>query len=122
MGLDNLNFVCDGFNNVNPITGAGLCANAACKIEGKFVLEMFNMFVTGTPIDHSVHHAANFDYDNTCVNSGKGQGPSEKQCCGDFPVRRPYKTYDGSRACCGSSVYDATIKECCSDGSPKLQC
>ena len=115
---------CDRSNNVDPVTGTGYCANAACKVEGKFVLDIFSyLFLSGVGIDGSMKHdAANFDYDNTCAPSGKHNEPSEKECCGDFPVRIPYKTYGGSRACCGSSVYDATIRECCSDGFPKLQC
>ena len=106
-GEANLNFYCDGFNNVHPITGAGFCANVACKVEGKFVLDIFNNFIAGGSIDHSMHHAANFDYDNTCVSSGKNNGPSDKQCCGDFPIRKPY---------------NAAVKECCNDGFPRLQC
>ena len=115
-GEANLVFNCDGFNAFSG------CAAAVCKIEGKFVLDTFNYFITGGQVDHSMHHAANFDYANTCVGNGKNQGPSEKACCGDFPIRSPFKTYDGTRACCGGSIYDATIKECCADGSPKLQC
>merc|ERR1712127_179962 len=37
-GEVNLAFNCDGFNNINT----AFCANCACKVEGIFVLKVFN--------------------------------------------------------------------------------
>merc|ERR1712195_216309 len=46
-GEVNLAFNCDGFNNINT----AFCANCACKVEGIFVLKVFNLFIAGGGID-----------------------------------------------------------------------
>ena len=45
----------------------------------------------------------------------KPQG--QKKCCGSYPDRFPFKTYGNDRQCCVDRTYDATVYQCCNDGS-----
>jgi len=43
----------------------------------------------------------------------------EKQCCGEYPNRFPFKPLQGFHDCCDGKVYERTERECCTDGSLK---
>lgn len=47
---------------------------------------------------------------------------TEKKCCGDYPIRKPYKTLNGERKCCKGKTYNTFYFTCCSDGSLKNVC
>ena len=36
-------------------------------------------------------------------------------CCGDYPVRFPYRSLDGVRKCCGDKVYSSDLLTCCDE-------
>jgi len=98
------------------------CAINACIVEGKFVADIFQAFFGGLQLDMSVKHSnGNFDVDTQCPTKS-GTGPSEKSCCGFYPYRRPFKTYDGNRACCQTKTYDVNVLTCCPDGKARLSC
>jgi len=97
------------------------CATRSCIVEGMFVTNVFQKFFGGLTLDHTKNHDhPDFDPKANCpTNKGK---PSPKSCCGLYPFRHPYKTYDGERACCGVKTYDVNILTCCDDGHPRLSC
>ena len=71
------------------------------------------------------HAAGNFDSDASCTINRNA--PSEKQCCGTYPGRFPYRTSsagDGvvDRGCCVDKTYASNNMECCDDGSVMLSC
>jgi hypothetical protein len=107
---------CDELNPGNN------CASRACKIEGYFVIAMFQAFFDPES-NHSpaLLHENGFDPKVECPT--KTGVKSEYKCCGYYPYTiRPYKTYDGKRACCNGKTYDAEIYECCADGSRQISC
>lgn len=102
--------------------GAGVptCESMACKVEGMFVQDYFLYSLQGGVIDASKRHANNFDVATECPTTRGVQ--SEKDCCGAYPNRYPFKTYDGQRSCCQSSTYNANMFSCCNDGSIRVTC
>lgn len=100
--------------------GATSCESMACKVEGIFVQDYFLQSLAGVTIDQSKRHANGFNPSTECPTS---QGvKSEKECCGAYPNRWPFKSYGGQRACCISSTYNADMYSCCNDGSIKVSC
>lgn len=100
--------------------GSNTCESMACKVEGKFVQDYFLQSLQGVIIDQSKRHANGFDTKTECPTSNGIK--SEKECCGSYPNRYPFKSYGGARACCGSATYNADMYSCCSDGSIKFSC
>ena len=43
----------------------------------------------------------------------------EKQCCGEYPNRFPFKPLKGFHDCCDGKVFETRERECCTDGSLK---
>lgn len=117
-GLDGLVSQCDT-NNVDP------CANAACKIEGRFVLSFFSMFLlSGNSIDPTYQDgnaASSFDPVVDCLMT-PGQTDKDRECCGEQPHRYKFKPFNGGNACCGSTVYPTMIQQCCPDNVPRVTC
>merc|ERR1712110_414313 len=97
------------------------CARAACIVEGKFVMDIFQAFLGGLQLDQSVKHENGFDVMAMCPTKGIS-GESEKSCCGVYPYRHPFKTFGGNRACCQSKTYDVNILTCCDDGRARMTC
>ena len=101
----------------NPTNG---CENWVCKIEGYFVQQLVLYFTHGGLIDHSMRHANGFNPKTDCpISTGID---SEKACCDDYPLRFPFKTYNGSRDCCYSHTFNTNLYQCCADGKVKLSC
>jgi hypothetical protein len=99
-----------------------MCGNRACKIEGYFVIAMFQAFFDPES-NHSpaLLHSNGFDTKAMCPT--KAGERSEYKCCGTYPYSiRPFKTYDDKRKCCNGKTYDAEIYECCDDGSRQISC
>merc|ERR1711957_605607 len=119
-GESNLVFNCDGFNNINPITNAGFCANCACKVEGVFILKVFNLFIAGGGIEEQFMQPE-FDEKAGCPLVD-GIKDSERTCCGEHPHRFPYRPLSGERGCCGGATFDTTLQECCPDNVPRITC
>lgn len=47
---------------------------------------------------------------------------NERQCCGRYPDRFPYKPKSGMTECCGWRTYDTRILNCCGDLSLEMSC
>lgn len=106
---------------------ADSCSQKACKIESHFIDEM-----TAIAFDQSYDseipvygHGNGFVPDTSCTINRKP--PSAKLCCGDYPLRFPFRTSsegDGvvNRACCVDKTYDSDNMICCTDGSINIVC
>lgn len=96
------------------------CATYSCIIEGHMTELLFADFLNGVVYDPTYKHSNNFfDPDTECHIVGTGSGQSEKECCGDYPFRFPYKTYNDERACCGQKTYNV-FNKCCEDEDSSL--
>jgi hypothetical protein len=117
--------------NVNEENGQ--CRIDLCIADGTFSLNLFSlMFQTGgiaassPPYDPNVAHSNNsvanagaggtFDPAVECLTNGlSGAGRSEKACCGSYPERFPFKTFNGDKDCCGDRTYATLGLQCCND-------
>ena len=97
--------------NVNP--PGNNCAVRACTIEGSFVANLLDAFMTGNGMDFSNKHSNGFKVKDSCVAKKAGGGPTNKECCGSYPDRFPYKTSGGNRKCCGNRTYNTLTLKCC---------
>lgn len=101
----------------NPSNG---CPNWVCKIEGFFVQQLVLYFTHGGLINHNFRHANGFNPETDCpISTGI---KSEKACCDEYPLRFPFKTYNGSRDCCYTHTFNTNLYQCCPDGKVKMTC
>jgi len=105
------------------IKNVNACSRDACTVEGTFVANLLSVMVTtpGGAIADSNRQSQGFDVGANCVTKRGGQG-GEKQCCGTFPNRFPFKTLGGDRGCCVDRTFNTATLNCCSDGSVKFNC
>lgn len=98
------------------------CAQRSCIVEGYFSINLFILLTSGVKYDPKLLHSRNkFDPKQECqikIN----QQTAEKQCCGQYPIRFPYKYLPGRRECCGGHTYNAEFLMCCDDSDVKLTC
>jgi len=96
------------------------CAAWTCKVEGWFVQQYFLYSTSGGLINAANRHENGFDMDVGCpIQTGI---ISEKSCCGEYPIRFPYKTYGGARDCCQTHTFNTNLFQCCDDGTVKMSC
>jgi len=114
MTQQNIEITCDGVNIPNS------CAAWTCKVESWFIQQYFLYSTSGGVINAANRHANGFDVTTGCPTS-LGH-PSPKNCCGNYPARYPFKTYDGARDCCQSHTFNTNMFVCCSDGSISIAC
>jgi len=97
------------------------CGIYACTVESWFVTQIANILLGQLDLMREDYkHANGFDIKANCLT--KTGVHSERSCCGNYPSRYPYKTYNGDRACCGSKTYDVSILMCCDDQHAKISC
>ena len=114
MDVETIRSECDA---QNPEVG---CANWACKIEGYFVQQYFLYATGGGIINEEFRHENGFDPDLGCpIQHGV---KSEKACCDEYPLRFPFKTYNGARDCCYTHTFNTNLYQCCGDGKVKMTC
>ena len=81
---------------------------------------------TCTARDVETNHAAATRTERVIdMNGGSNGGwneESEKICCGSYPVRFPFRTMNGERACCGEKTFNTQLLSCCEDGSVRPRC
>jgi len=104
----------------NDRNGENTCAARACIVEMQFVTNVFRFVISGGAMDSNNKHDNGFSVEENCPTKQGVQ--SEKSCCGAYPYRHPFKTYDGTRSCCGSKTYDNTTLKCCGDGKIRASC
>ena len=127
-GSANLTYDCITNGNHLGDVDTQQCRQDLCVADGEFTLNLFAlMFQSGgiaasqPPYDPAVAHANNaggsslglFDPATDCRYASQGAGRSEKECCGIYPTRFPFKTYNGDKACCGDKVYSTISNQCC---------
>lgn len=105
---------CDAVNAVDT------CAARACKVEGHFVTAIFDLFMQGIFADPALKKDNGFMIEQECPT--KSGQPSDKACCGIYPIRFPFKSYGGERGCCGVKTYSLDVLTCCPDGIAKMSC
>lgn len=113
--IDNLRTECEDRNAVDS------CEARACMVEGYFVVQVMDLFVSGHFADPLKQHSLGFDPMTECHQKGPGTS-SEHKCCGIYPLRYPFKTYDGLKNCCGQVTYNVDLMECCDDNVPRFSC
>jgi len=107
------------------LTSFGECAAAACSIETQFINEYTAITQNYNPLFSTFSHqgAGNFNPKRNCVTNDQGDGPDkgERQCCGTYPFRFPFKVYAGKtnqQACCGDAgVFVQSTHKCCGEGA-----
>lgn len=126
---NNLNFLQAYIQKSCQERNSNICHQKSCIIENNFVvnylkfrLNIFQDENNDESFDSSLKHEIGlFDKDVECPIVGNG-GKSEKACCGEYPVRFPYKTMSGGRGCCKNKTFNTFRLACCSDFSVKLVC
>ena len=99
----------------------GSCAIRACVIEGFFVIKIFQAFFdTESNHESGYLHSDGFDPDLNCPSAGNVD--SEVECCGNYPLRHPFKTKNGENKCCGSKIYNEALFQCCPDETLSIIC
>merc|ERR1712048_130344 len=96
------------------------CKVNVCKTEMGFAVQFALENQQSSRDDAAYKHELGFqplEGDNCPIKENKDTTDSEKSCCGPYPMRFPYKTFDGNRACCNVKTYDVNTLECCADGS-----
>ena len=97
------------------------CAARTCMVENYFVIRLVRLFLHGVPFDPSVKHSLGiFNPENDCPT--KAGEKSDKECCGEYPLRFPFKHLNGDRACCGARTYNTELMMCCGDNSIRISC
>ena len=91
------------------------CAAWTCKVEGFFAQQFFLYATSGGTINNDHRHANGFEPKQACPTSPGPQ--SDKSCCGHYPRRGPFKTYDGNRSCCNGRTYNTAMFSCCLDAN-----
>jgi len=112
------------------------CAIDLCIADGTFTLNLFSLMVqqggiaaSQPPYDPAMTHKNNanspgdFKPAEECQYGYKGAGRSDKECCGAYPNRYPFKTFEGDKACCntadGGRTYSTLSLQCC-PGTPEV--
>lgn len=109
---DQIRPICETMNSGNQ------CHIDACTVETNFVFSIFNAQDPGQDSFQHRSDGSGFDIEANCpINRGAN---GEKSCCGEYPNRFPYKSFGGTRACCGMGTYDTGIQECCEEGGEKV--
>jgi len=100
------------------------CAQAICLVEAKFILNFIQIGTTpGFVFDASLKHEfGTFNPDMCVTGANGGSNWTEDMCCGDYPLRFPFKSKGGARDCCGNRTYNTALQQCCSDGTVNVSC
>lgn len=111
-----LNIVDAFFNNVRPISdhrhSNGFDVNT-CK-PAKDNTPDFPPPNTPEPPNGRSGNNNNNNQDQTEPGDGKNiWGDDDMQCCGQYPIRAPYKPGHNQRGCCGDKTYNMQLFDCC---------
>lgn len=116
MTIENIQTECDNQNDPNT----NYCANAACKVEGWFVVEIFQLFTGANypdPAHQQENKADNYEWavclggrmPGSADEDAVSGGGSSKACCGELPNSFPYRTQNGLRECCGDKTFNTGL-------------
>lgn len=102
-----------------------LCATNTCIVEVNFINELmtftegkiFKMYEEDR-LDSKFNREKKFDHSSECVNIGNNR--SDRVCCG--PKNKRFPIHTDTKACCGVTSYNLSMKDCCEDGIPRYSC
>ena len=104
------------------------CATTACIVEMSFVIKIYELSLSGGQLDTKLMHpgrSQEYSSSNCPVKDclmGEEICKEEKVCCGDYPNRKPFRHFSGTRACCGGKVFDTGFLMCCEDDKIATVC
>lgn len=107
------------------------CRKNTCKVELHFIMSLVEAIHNEVDIQTFNHLNPDFVYDDACprpayppnheVTRLKDFHTGDNfRCCGDFPRVRTYQYRNGDNQCCGSKVYDQTVKKCCDPATSSI--
>lgn len=120
---------CTNQNNFGNDQDAINCRQRTCIVEAIFVRNLAIMSEQNIEPDrNSFRHSdddnsngATFDHELNCAITPAG--PQDKECCGEYPFRYPYRVKEGDFQCCHNTTpYNVFLHECCDDGSTAISC
>lgn len=93
------------------VSDGDLCKEATCIVETYFINRLAEFIIPGQPpgflnldyVDPRLLHENGFSPGDECIRMpGTEKKSKEKDCCGDYPRRYPFKTMN--KQCCESGV------------------
>merc|ERR1711970_1326011 len=107
MGINGIQMNC-GSNDADS------CAMHGCECDSDYVKKMMSVDIgsmhnTAYKHDNGFDHSAECGFAHTAV--------SERDCCGDYPDRRPYRTDSQMMCCVNTNIFNSETLECCADGT-----
>merc|ERR1711879_276891 len=117
VGRKGIEFACNKANTDDD------CAARTCSCDTQFVEHLLDLFFSGHQFDKTKKHTLGFDPDEECEVPPGQCDNCYYECCGDYPLRYPFRTSDSSpRKCCGNKTYNKLTKRCCEGNVLKNKC
>merc|ERR1712226_896842 len=104
------------------VNNGNICKTRLCACDTKFTINLIDQFFSGLELDMALKHTgpdSKFFKDH-CPASNNLVIP-QKECCGDYPMRFPYRA-DNGRACCSGKTFLTDVHFCCDGGLSLHQC
>jgi len=89
------------------------CAVKACKVESYFYIRVFAASFEGVVPQMSLMEA-NFD-DAVCITDSAGSPGGNRECCGSYPFRTPFRDGAGIECCNDVTRFNSNSKQCCGE-------
>merc|ERR1712150_341693 len=103
--------------------GFDTCGTKMCKVEGYFIQRLLQLvYKEGKKPQFKKYSHKKDVFDQEVICAVKPSTASEKECCGDYPLRSPFKTYGGDKGCCDGRTYGTEWLRCCDDGVLRMFC
>merc|ERR1711907_184372 len=74
------------------------CRVRTCLVESFFQRTLAQLEEANTPTNPALKLENGFNFDSVCTVAASG--PLEKQCCGEYPTRFPFRPKGGDYKCC----------------------
>jgi hypothetical protein len=115
LGVGGIQMDCESGNPENT------CQSRACSCDADFIMKMINFDFAAAYTPSLKHTDAdeNMQFDFAAECETKPTEVTARECCGDYPERRPFNASPGSTmACCNEvNIYNSAYLTCCADGS-----
>jgi len=100
--------------DVSCLNSANGCARWNCECDAAFAKQLVSL-VTRNEFDRNNAHS-NSAFDSLRQCEWIGSFETHDECCGNYPLRFPFATQYGNRACCINKTYNVAEGVCCDDG------
>lgn len=103
-------------DNCKLLNPTDSCKEQACIVEGYFYSSYTELLTSEGGLFGSFHHVDDAFDTSICPLAIASVG-GDRQCCGVYPFRKPYR--DGATTACCEDItrYNSATKVCCSDGA-----